>query len=376
MIPVALTRPFARRLLPLVLVAGSLFAMVVPVAHHLDARSRLVLGARERGERVARDPGRGRAGPPAALALRRGQARRPAPARGPARVHRSSSGTATTAPSRSAARPPRPSPGPRCRWWSRASRWPRSGPARRSTPLWHESLRLLGGCLLLASVLGTSLFLFPVRTVALAEERIAALLAERRVALQDEERRAHRPRAPRRRRPGAHRCPAPAARAPQAAGSPPRTRPGSSTTSTRRSRRCGGRPRRSSRPRSPRWGCLGAVRKHCASFSRATGVDISLEAPEQLPELPPPMAAGLYRIVQEALHNTVRHAGAGRASVRVSQLARVALARVRRRRTRLSGSGQLAVHPGARRRPGRRGGLARARALASARPDSARRRGG
>ncbi|MGZ5957946.1 MAG: hypothetical protein ACXWLI_05975, partial [Myxococcaceae bacterium] len=54
MIPVALTRPFARRLLPLVLVAGSLFAIVVPVAHHLDARSRLVLSAREHGERVAR----------------------------------------------------------------------------------------------------------------------------------------------------------------------------------------------------------------------------------------------------------------------------------------------------------------------------------
>ena len=32
------------------------------------------------------------------------------------------------------------------------------------------------------------------------------------------------------------------------------------------------------------------------------------------------MAAGLYRIVQEALHNTVQHAGAGRASVRVSHL--------------------------------------------------------
>jgi signal transduction histidine kinase len=49
-------------------------------------------------------------------------------------------------------------------------------------------------------------------------------------------------------------------------------------------------------------------------------VDISLEAPDELPELPPPMAAGLYRIVQEALHNTVRHARAARASVRVSHL--------------------------------------------------------
>ncbi|HZX40544.1 MAG TPA: hypothetical protein VFE93_01820, partial [Myxococcaceae bacterium] len=53
MIPVALTRPFARRLLPLVLLASSLFAVVVPLAHHLDARNRLVTSARERGERVA-----------------------------------------------------------------------------------------------------------------------------------------------------------------------------------------------------------------------------------------------------------------------------------------------------------------------------------
>jgi hypothetical protein len=53
MIPVALTRPFARRLLPLVVVATGLFAVVVPLAHHLDARSRAVLAARERGERAA-----------------------------------------------------------------------------------------------------------------------------------------------------------------------------------------------------------------------------------------------------------------------------------------------------------------------------------
>jgi signal transduction histidine kinase len=188
------------------------------------------------------------------------------------------------------------------------------------TPLWHESLRLFGGCLLLALVLGTSLFLFPVRTVALAEERIAALLAERRVALQDEERR----RIARELHDGA----------------------GQALTAARLqllALRKGGlaaedaarvehhldealeEVRRSTSALLPAplaaLGLLGALRKHVTSFSRATGVDISLEAPEQLPELPAPMAAGLYRIVQEALHNTVRHAGAGRASVRVSQLA-------------------------------------------------------
>jgi signal transduction histidine kinase len=318
-IPVALTRPFARRLLPLVLVAGSLFAIVVPVAHHLDARSRLVLSAREHGERVARIlaeavrdrpllwrydaaklAGRlqleGLLGAPLVV---RDRDNRAVPLGGP---------TASTV---AWAQVPVVVEGvPVATVWAGA-------PLR---PLWHESLRLFGGCLLLALVLGTSLFLFPVRTVALAEERIAALLAERRVALQDEERR----RIARELHDGA----------------------GQALTAARLqllALRKGGlaaedaarvehhldealeEVRRSTSALLPAplaaLGLLGALRKHVASFSRATGVDISLEAPEQLPELPAPMAAGLYRIVQEALHNTVRHAGAARASVRVSQLA-------------------------------------------------------
>lgn len=319
MIPVALTRPFARRLLPLVLVAGSLFAIVVPVAHHLDARSRLVLSAREHGERVAQilaeavrdrpllwryDAAKlaGRLqleGLLAAPLVVRDHDNRAVPLGGP---------TASTV---AWAQVPVVVEGvPVATVWAGAP----------LTPLWHESLRLFGGCLLLALILGTSLFLFPVRTVALAEERIAALLAERRVALQDEERR----RIARELHDGA----------------------GQALTAARLqllALRKGGlaaedaarvehhldealeEVRRSTSALLPAplaaLGLLGALRKHVASFSRATGVDISLEAPEQLPELPAPMAAGLYRIVQEALHNTVRHAGAGRASVRVSQLA-------------------------------------------------------
>ena len=132
MIPVTLTRPFARRLAPLVLVATGLFAVVVPLAHHLDARSRAVLAARERGERVGTRPRRGGARPTAAVALRRGEALRSAPAGGTPR--RPAGGPGPGEPPGHARRPrdrcPSPGPGCRCRW--RASRWRRSGPAPRS----------------------------------------------------------------------------------------------------------------------------------------------------------------------------------------------------------------------------------------------------
>ncbi|HET6983732.1 MAG TPA: hypothetical protein VFI53_16425, partial [Myxococcaceae bacterium] len=180
MIPVALTRPFARRLLPLVLFATGLFAVVVPLAHHLDARSRAVLAARERGERAAhllaeavRDrpllwryetaklSGRlqqeGLLGTPLVV---RDRMNRPVPLGGP------------SPESVAWARVPVEVDGiPVATIWSGAP----------LAPLRSESFRLFIGCLLLAAVLGTLLFLFPVRTVARAEERIAALLAERRV---------------------------------------------------------------------------------------------------------------------------------------------------------------------------------------------------
>ena len=66
-------------------------------------------------------------------------------------------------------------------------------------------------------------------------------------------------------------------------------------------------------------GLVGALRRHCTTYARATGVEIALDAPQELGELPEPVATGLYRIVQEALHNTVRHAGAARATVRVTR---------------------------------------------------------
>lgn len=318
MIPVALTRPFARRLLPLVLFATGLFAVVVPLAHHLDTRSRAVLAARERGERAAhllaeavRDrpllwryetaklSGRlqqeGLLGTPLVV---RDRMNRPVPLGGPppesvawARVPVEVDGV------------------PVATVWSGAP----------LAPLRSESFRLFIGCLLLAAVLGTLLFLFPVRTVARAEERIAALLAERRVALQDEERR----RIARELHDGAGQA-LTAARLQLLALRKRGLAAEDAAQVEHHLDEALDEVRRSTSALLPAplaaLGFVGAVRKHCASYARATGLDISLEVPDRLPELPGPMAAGLYRIVQEALHNTVRHAGAAHASVRVSHV--------------------------------------------------------
>lgn len=318
MIPVALTRPFARRLLPLVLLASGLFAVVVPLAHHLDARSRAVQAARERGERVAHVLAEAVRDRPLLwryeAAKLSGRLQEDGLLAGPLVVRDRENrpvalGGASTSPVAWARVAVEVEGVPVATVWSGAP----LGPLRQ------ESLRLLAACLLLASVLGALLFLFPVRTVARAEERIAALLAERRVALQDEERR----RIARELHDGAGQA-LTAARLQLLALRKRGLAPEDAAQVEHHLDEALEEVRRSTSALLPAplatLGFLGAVRKHCASYARATGVDISLEAPDQLPELPPPMAAGLYRIVQEALHNTVRHAGAAHASVRVSHV--------------------------------------------------------
>lgn len=70
-----------------------------------------------------------------------------------------------------------------------------------------------------------------------------------------------------------------------------------------------------------RRGLAEALRDHCAEIERRHGlpVRLSLRGADDffppLPPLPPDIALGLYRIVQEALANTARHAGARSAHV-------------------------------------------------------------
>ncbi len=55
--------------------------------------------------------------------------------------------------------------------------------------------------------------------------------------------------------------------------------------------------------------------------ARRTGLDVILDAPDPLPDVPPAVAVAAYRIVQEALTNTLRHADATRVEVRLRVIA-------------------------------------------------------
>jgi len=62
-------------------------------------------------------------------------------------------------------------------------------------------------------------------------------------------------------------------------------------------------------------GLRGALARHCEAFASATSLEVSYRAPENLPSLTTEVETACYRIVQEALSNTARHAGATRARV-------------------------------------------------------------
>jgi signal transduction histidine kinase len=63
-------------------------------------------------------------------------------------------------------------------------------------------------------------------------------------------------------------------------------------------------------------GLAGAVRHHAQSVQTMSGLRVEVDADDP-PELPTELQEDLYRIVQEALHNVVKHAGASHASVRI-----------------------------------------------------------
>ncbi|MGC4105563.1 MAG: cache domain-containing protein [Thermomicrobiales bacterium] len=63
-------------------------------------------------------------------------------------------------------------------------------------------------------------------------------------------------------------------------------------------------------------GVVAAIEAFIQSFSR-TGLSLQLEVVNDLPPQTPEVRLGIYRIVQEALHNVVRHASADEAVVRL-----------------------------------------------------------
>ncbi len=74
-------------------------------------------------------------------------------------------------------------------------------------------------------------------------------------------------------------------------------------------------------------GVVAAIEAFVATIQR-TGLEARLEVIDEPPPLTPEVRLGIYRIVQEALHNVMRHAGADEAVVRmeyVNQLLRVTI---------------------------------------------------
>jgi signal transduction histidine kinase len=63
-------------------------------------------------------------------------------------------------------------------------------------------------------------------------------------------------------------------------------------------------------------GLLEALREEASNYSPA-GLEVSVDNPEELSELPAAVEVACYRIVQEALANVVRHARASQCSIRI-----------------------------------------------------------
>jgi signal transduction histidine kinase len=65
-------------------------------------------------------------------------------------------------------------------------------------------------------------------------------------------------------------------------------------------------------------GLASAVRQHASQLSSLNGLSITVEMSETLPALSAAVEVATYRIVQEALNNVVRHAGARKCLVRIT----------------------------------------------------------
>ncbi len=65
-------------------------------------------------------------------------------------------------------------------------------------------------------------------------------------------------------------------------------------------------------------GLVSAIREHAARDVSATGLHVSVEAPDHLPPLPAAVEVAAYRIALEAMTNVVRHAHARQCVIRLS----------------------------------------------------------
>ena len=76
-------------------------------------------------------------------------------------------------------------------------------------------------------------------------------------------------------------------------------------------------------------GFASAARWYAEGFSQRSGVEVTLDVPDNLGRLPDSLELALFRVLQEALTNVHRHSGASRASVTVLEDAEQVILEVR-----------------------------------------------
>jgi signal transduction histidine kinase len=185
-------------------------------------------------------------------------------------------------------------------------------------PLWSGTAVLAVVTALVAAFLGLLLYLVPVRAIGAAEARISTLMGRLAHTLQEEE----RGRIARDLHDGAGQA-ITAARLELLAFAR-----ASDDEGRARAQRIGGlldaaldEVRRSTSALMPpalaELGLAGAVERHCQAFAGAAAIEVTCETDPSWPALDAHVETALYRIVQEALSNTARHAGASRAWVKL-----------------------------------------------------------
>lgn len=346
MIPFDLTRWFRRRMLPLVAFVGVVVFVAAPLAYFLNKRHELWQEARAEATRAAlvlhaeidQRPQLWRYNAPKLLERLAAEGL----LGGRLLVLRTSDGEAV--PLESVATPRRPI-------WGRAdvliggahaaSVWV----ALDAAPLVRATAGLAAAFAGLALVLCAILYLMPMRAIATAQRRIQALLGELALTLQEEDRR----RIARDLHDGAGQALTAArlrllalARGARSQNEKQTVDPGEDKkvdpNGDPKSEKNGGKGeaaladisqlldeaidevRRSVYTLAPpalgELGLGGALQRHCEAFAGATGLSVLCEI-EELPSLRPGVETACYRIVQEALTNTARHANARRAWVQL-----------------------------------------------------------
>jgi signal transduction histidine kinase len=312
-----LTPAFRRRMLPLVVLAGLIVAGAAPIAYYAEKRGELVIGARGDAAAVARIIVESARQRPRLWRFDAAKIAERLAAEGLEHVAalavRDARGGEVPVELRAPA-------ATRVLWGSApavldgkvvAHVWVGASPAALNA----ATGRLAALFSVLGLLLATVLYRLPLRTVGAAEQRIARLLGQLAISLQENDRR----RIARDLHDGAGQA-LTAARL-RLLALKKHADPAALEAISAHLDEALDEIRRSTAallpPALAELGLPGAIERHCRSFGEAAGLSVHCEV-AALPALPVPVEIACYRIVQEALSNTARHAGATSARVQLA----------------------------------------------------------